>query len=92
MQAYTDELRHFIVENFLYGQPTPLADEDSFLDQGIIDSTGMLELVTFLEDRYQIQIEDHELVPENLDSIRRLALFLERKLNGSGLPEGRRAS
>ncbi len=89
MQPYTSELRHFIVENFLYGQETPLADEDSFLDQGIIDSTGMLELVTFLEERYQIHIEDHELVPDNLDSIQRLAAFLQRKLSAAG---GRRAS
>ena len=52
----------------------------SLLDQGIIDSTGVLELVTFLEDTYDIKVEDGELIPDNLDSINRLVRFLERKV------------
>ena len=75
-------LRAFIRENFLFGQETPLSDDDSFLELGIIDSTGVLELVAFLEHQYRIRIADEELVPENLDSINRLLRFLEAKQDG----------
>lgn len=61
-------------------QNIQLANDESFLDGGIIDSTGVLELVGFLEQRYAIPIGDEELVPENLDSIERVAVFVERKL------------
>ncbi len=73
------ELREFITEVFLFGQGTALANDDSFLDQGIIDSTGVLELVTFIEDRYQITVDDMDLVPDNLDSIDRLVRFVQSK-------------
>ena len=64
------EIRKFIIDNFMMGMnPEELSDSDSLLDKGIIDSTGILELVGFLEENYQIQIEDEELVPENLDSV-----------------------
>ncbi|WP_233490222.1 acyl carrier protein [Thiocapsa marina] len=56
-----------------------LDNDDSFLDKGIIDSTGILELVTFLEQEFGIQIADEELLPENLDSIDRLVNFIHRK-------------
>ena len=72
-------LREFIRENFLFGQEIPVSDDDSFLELGIIDSTGVLELVAFLAQQYQIRIADEELVPENLDSINRLLRFLEAK-------------
>ena len=72
-------LREFVRENFLFGQETPVSDDDSFLELGIIDSTGVLELVAFLAQQYQIRIADEELVPENLDSINRLLRFLEAK-------------
>jgi acyl carrier protein len=75
-------LREFIRENFLFGQDTPVSDDDSFLELGIIDSTGVLELVAFLEQEHQIRIADEELVPENLDSINRLLRFLETKQDG----------
>ena len=74
-----DELRAFIVDNYLFGQALEFSDEDSFTETGIIDSTGVLELVAFLEERYGIVIEDGELLPDNLDSIARLAEFLARK-------------
>ena len=74
------EIRQFIVDNFLFGQhDTPLSDDGSLLEQGVIDSTGMLELVSFLEKRFGIKVEDEDLVPENLDSIASLVEFLERK-------------
>jgi acyl carrier protein len=75
-------LREFIRENFLFGQETPVSDDDSFLELGIIDSTGVLELVAFLEQEHRIRIADEELVPENLDSINRLLRFLEAKQDG----------
>ena len=75
-----DELRQFIVENFLFGkEDAPLANGDSLLELGIIDSTGVLELVSFLEQKYGFTIQDEELVPENLDSIDRLVQFVRRK-------------
>ncbi len=81
MSQIREELRNFVVDNFLLGQePSGLTDEASFLEEGIVDSTGVLELVSFLERRYAIKLEDEELVPENLDSIENLVAFLERKL------------
>jgi len=80
---YLDTIRHFVVENFPFGDGESLKEDTSFLENGIMDSTGILELVMFLEETYSIKIEDEELVPENLDSIRNIADFLERKLNNN---------
>ncbi len=81
MSQIREELRHFVVDNFLLGQDdVGLTDDASFLDRGIVDSTGVLELVSFLEGRYAIKLDDEDLVPENLDSIDNLVAFLERKL------------
>jgi len=74
------EIRNFIVENFLYGQENGLEDDISFLEKGLIDSTGVLELVAFVEERYGISLEDEELIPENLDSINRLSAFVKNKM------------
>jgi acyl carrier protein len=74
------QLRKFIVDNFLMGQDSDtLRDDTSFLEEGVIDSTGVLELVAFLEENYGIKVEDEELIPENLDSIRNLGEYLARK-------------
>ncbi len=81
----TKEIRSFVVETFLLGQADRLRDDASFLGEGIIDSTGILELVAFIEERYGIQIQDHELIPENLDSIGNVAVFLRTKLNGNAI-------
>ena len=87
MQTIHRELRKFVVENFLFGSPdTPLADDESFLETGIIDSTGVLELVAFLEQRYEIAVADQDLMPANLDSIDRLARFVQRKLQAKAAP------
>jgi acyl carrier protein len=87
VQTIEHLLREFINDNFLFGQGTDgLTREDSFLEQGIIDSTGVLELVTFIEDRFVIKIADSELVPENLDSIDSLERFIERKLDEVNQP------
>ena len=80
---YTSTIRDFIVENFLFGDGELLENETSFLSSGIIDSTGILELITFLEDTYSISIKDEELIPENLDSIHNISAFLQKKVNGT---------
>ena len=80
MAAIADQVRHFVVENFLFGDDSDLRDnEQSFLESGIVDSTGVLELVAFLESDYDIKIADDELVPQNLDSIAKIAAFVETK-------------
>jgi acyl carrier protein len=83
MNTIATALRQFIQENFLFGQEGVFNNDDSFLELGIIDSTGVLELVAFLENQYSIKIADEELVPDNLDSINNLLRFLETKQAGS---------
>ncbi len=74
------ELRQFIVENYLLTHDDPsLRDCDSLTARGILDSTGALELVMHLEERYGVTVADEELHPDNLDSIDRIAAFIERK-------------
>jgi len=73
-------IRAFIFENFLFdAAEEDLGNDDSFLDQGIIDSTGVLELVEWLEDTFDIVVDDDELIPENLDSVNQLAAFIAGK-------------
>ena len=79
MNDLKQQLRAFITETFLFGVDEPFADGDSLMDSGIVDSTGVLELIEFLEDRFGLQINDDELVPENLDSIDNLVAFIGRK-------------
>jgi acyl carrier protein len=81
MIDHKTSIRNFVIQNFLFGQAGNLTDGASFLQEGIIDSTGVLELTMHLETAYGIKVKDEELVPENLDSINGLASFLERKLS-----------
>lgn len=75
------QVQEFIVDNFFYGVPqTQLKKSDSFLKTGMLDSTGMLELITFLENTYHIAIQDEELIPENLDSLENVTQFVSRKI------------
>ena len=75
------EIRQFVVENFLFGQnDRQIGDDQSFLESGIIDSTGVLELIAFIEQKYAIAVADEELVPSNLDSVARVASFVDSKL------------
>ena len=74
------DLRRFVIDNFLLGRQEELNDDDSFLEQGLIDSTGILELVTHLEETYGIEITETELTPDNLDSINRIVAYLSKKL------------
>jgi len=74
-----ENIRAFIVDNFLFGEDLGLKDDSSFLDGGFLDSTGIMQLVAYLEETYSVKVEDEELVPDNLDSINKVTTFLERK-------------
>jgi acyl carrier protein len=78
--VFKEEVLRFIRENFILDEAEKLQENDSLLEKGIIDSTGVLELVAFIEEKYNITVEDEELIPENLDSINRIAEFIKRKL------------
>lgn len=80
MSKLKNKIRPFIVENFLFGKDKNFRDDTSLIDEGIIDSTGVLELVGFLEQEFSIVVEDEELLPENLDSINNVVAYLERKM------------
>jgi acyl carrier protein len=74
------EIRRFIEDNFIMGaSAAPLADGDSFLERHVLDSTGFLELISYLEETFAIKVGDEEMVPENLDSLDNIAQFLARK-------------
>lgn len=78
-----EEIRRFVINSFLFGKDgADLSNDDSFLEKGIVDSTGILELIGFLEERFQIKVADEELLPENLDSVNRVATFVDRKRAG----------
>jgi len=85
--AHSSKVREFIIENYLFGDGDTLAEDTSFLESGIIDSTGILELIFFLEETFDVKIEDDELVPENMDSLKNISLFMERKLGHSSTVE-----
>lgn len=75
-----DKIRIFIVDTFLFGDGSSLKDDTSFLQEHILDSTGILEIITFLEDEFPIKINDDELLPENLDSLNNIDAFLKKKM------------
>jgi acyl carrier protein len=80
MDTIEQGIRQYIVETFLFGQGgDELTREDSLLERGIVDSTGVLEIVAFLEEKWGVGVEDEELVPENFDSIARLSAFVQKK-------------
>jgi len=74
-----DQVRSFLTTNFYVPDPAELANDASLLDQGLIDSTGVLEVIEYLETTFGITIEDSEMLPENLDSIDKIAAFVDRK-------------
>ncbi|HVK75743.1 MAG TPA: acyl carrier protein [Kofleriaceae bacterium] len=77
------DVTKFIVDNFLFGNVAEApAPRTSFMETGLIDSTGVLELVAFVEEKYGVKVGDDELVPENLDSVANLAAFVVRKTGG----------
>lgn len=72
-------IRKFVIDNYLFGEEGKLKNDDSFMETGIIDSTGILELVRFLESTYGIKVADEELIPDNLDSIDKIITFIRSK-------------
>jgi acyl carrier protein len=73
-------VRDFIQKNFIFDPNTVLANDESLLGAGVIDSTGVLELIGFLEDKFQLQFGDDELVAENFDTIVKISAFVQNKL------------
>jgi acyl carrier protein len=71
--------RRFVVETFYVSDPSEITDDTSLITTGLVDSTGMLEVIAFLESEYGIRVEDREMVPANLETINRIAAFVARK-------------
>jgi acyl carrier protein len=80
-KSHMETIRKFVIEKFLLGDDGKLKEDSSFMEEGIIDSTGILELVMFVEETYGIKIADEELIPQNMDSLQNIARFLDDKLN-----------
>jgi acyl carrier protein len=75
-----DEIRDYILKNYLFStNPDALDDTVSLMQTGVIDSTGVLELIMFLREQFGIEVADEEMVPENLDAVRNIVAFVERK-------------
>jgi len=81
-----DRLRQFILESFWVPDAQAVKDGTSLLDSGVVDSTGIQEIIGFLEHEFGIEVLDEEIVPDNLDSVQRIADYLARKVKG-GLPD-----
>ena len=80
MKDTIEHVRNYLFENFLFdAEESALGNDDSFLEKGFIDSTGVLELVNWIEEKYGIKIDDNELTPENLDSVNLIASFIKGK-------------
>jgi acyl carrier protein len=79
-QEIAPRIRGYLVDSFLLGDDDGFGDDDSLLDGGIVDSTGVLEVVAFLEESFGISVDDEELVADNLDSVTALSAFVQRKL------------
>lgn len=77
---YIPTVKDFIVDNFLFGEEGDLDENTSFFDADIIDSTGILELVAFLEETYDIKIEDEEMLPENFNTLTNISIYLKKKV------------
>lgn len=90
-------IRKFVIDNYLFGEEGKLGNDDSFMETGIIDSTGILELVRFLESTYAVKVTDEELIPDNLDSVNKIVSYIQTKQPASAaanstasVPLGRR--
>ena len=75
------EIRNYIIENILFGDEELLDVDTSFQENGILDSLGFLEIITFVEEKFSIEIADSEVVPENLGTLRKISSFVKKKLN-----------
>jgi acyl carrier protein len=76
-----EQIRQYVADNFLFSDDGyQMSDDVSFLEEGIVDSTGVLELVMFVEETYGVAVRDEEIVPENFDSVSQLAAYVRRKM------------
>lgn len=81
MNDIKSQVRKYIFDNFLMGgDPDKVTDSASFIEHGIIDSTGVLELVSFIQETYNIHVEDAEMIPENLDSLEKIDKYVRGKM------------
>ena len=81
MQNVEEMIRTYIAKNILFsGNGYPYPDDASFLNEGIVDSMNMLELVMFVEEQFDVHVEDQDIVPDNFDSVSKLATYVRRKL------------
>ena len=79
-EAVLKKVREYVAENLLIGEEEAgFSDEQSFLETGLIDSTGILEVIFFLEKEFDLEIDDEEMVPENLDSVANIGRFVLSK-------------
>ena len=82
--SVNQQVRNYILENYLFtDDQSELSDNDSFLEKGILDSTGILEVIYFIEEEFGIKVQDEEMVPENLDSVDRIVAFVDRKASAA---------
>lgn len=81
VETYKEQIRAFLASNFYIADADALQSETSLLDQGVVDSTGVLEVIGFIEETFGITVEDSELLPENLDSIQGIAQYIISKKN-----------
>ena len=75
-----EQIRQYLAENFLFSDNGfNLGDDDSFLEEEVVDSTGVMELVLFVEDNFGVSVADEEIIPDNFDSVNQLAAYIQRK-------------
>ena len=75
-----EQIRGYVLENYLFtDDQSALNSDDSFLEKGILDSTGILEVIYFIEDEFDVKVEDEEMIPENLDSVNRIVAYIGKK-------------
>jgi acyl carrier protein len=79
MEDVQQRVKRFVMENFFVSDPSEIGDDTSLIATGLVDSTGMLEVITFLESEFGVRVRDQEMVPNNLETISRIAAFVERK-------------
>lgn len=78
--AVASIIRKYVLENYLFtDNEDELKNDDSFLDKGILDSTGILEIITLIEEKFSIKVEDAEMIPENLDSVNNIVAYIAKK-------------
>lgn len=78
-----ETVKAYVVENFLFGDDSRIGPKTDFIENGILDSTGVLELIGFLEEKFGIRVEDDELVPENMNSLEKIAIYISKKTGKS---------